>query len=81
MRVNNKDQTIWQWSVTGKKVIPVIEAVLPYLCGKQDEAQAVLEYAKTVGERGRSKFESSKPLYRLRRQHIIERHHQARMST
>jgi hypothetical protein len=52
MRVNNKDQTIWQWTVTGKKVIPIIEAVLPYLCGKQDEARAVLEYARTVGERG-----------------------------
>lgn len=52
MRVNNKDQTIYQWAVTGAKVIPIIEAVLPYLCGKQDEARWVLEYAKTIGNRG-----------------------------
>ena len=78
MRVNNKDQTIWQWAVTGRRVIPLIEAVLPYLAGKQDEAQAVLEYAQTIGDRGRSKFDSGKPLYRLRRQQIIARHISAR---
>ena len=78
MRVNSKDQTIWQWAVTGKGVIPIIEAILPYLVGKQDEAQAVLDYAQTIGERGHSKFDTAKPLARARRQRIISRHTSAR---
>ena len=82
MRTNDKDQTIWQWAVTGKKVIPVIEAVLPYLCGKQDEARAVLEYAKTIGERGAKPGEFGTSgvggFVIARRRRIIQQHVSAR---
>jgi hypothetical protein len=81
MRVTDAGKVVYQWSLTGPKVIPVIEAVLPYLCGKQEEAQAVLDYARTVGRKGRSKFESQRPLYRSHRMAIIRRHERARMSS
>ena len=78
MRINDKGNAIYQWTRTGTTAIPVIEALLPYLIGKRDEAEAVLDYCKTIGRRGRSKFESRTLFYRARRQSIIHRHELAR---
>jgi hypothetical protein len=78
MRTNNKGQVIYQWAITGPCVIPAIEAVLPYLCGKQEEAQAVLDYARTIGRHGRSKTEYQTVMFRGHRSSIIRRHEHAR---
>jgi hypothetical protein len=75
MRVNDKGQVIYQWCLTGSQLVPIIEELLPYLVGKQEEAQAVLDYCKTIGAR------RGKPVSRwtvVQRRAIIARHTSAR---
>jgi hypothetical protein len=42
----------WQWAAGGKTLIPFLQAVLPYLRLKKEQAEMALEFMTTIGGYG-----------------------------
>ncbi len=84
LRVTSAGNQAYQWAITGRAVIPVIEAVLPHMTDgvKKIQAQAVLDYARTIGNRGSIPGEfgmhAVAQTIKLRRHMAIARHTSAR---
>lgn len=43
---------VYNWKVTGKKCLPVIKVILPFLVLKRDQALTVLELIDRLGKQG-----------------------------
>jgi hypothetical protein len=74
-RSTQKGTAMWQWSLHGQRLVPVLDLLIPHLRGKQDQAKALLAYCRTIKRRGRR---SLTPLQVVQRKSIIRSYDEAR---